>query len=174
MAPDKTPSPHMRENYLPPHLRVVRTSDRHSLGNRRSPAEFFTKPKAELFALYRCSYEHCLYTSDNLKTVQRHKKDTHDYCRRCDIDFRSWEEFHLHKMESDRHIACPECGEEFRTSGGRERHVLLVVLAYERRGGGFCFADFPLGSSKTTEPSVSRLRYQIQAGLCHNQPYGEE
>ncbi|PYH41594.1 putative C2H2 finger domain protein [Aspergillus saccharolyticus JOP 1030-1] len=52
-----------------------------------------------------------------------HKIQEHDYCQRCDEDFPDEERLLLHKITSVRHIVCPVCGVEFRSTGGRDVHI---------------------------------------------------
>ncbi len=58
----------------------------------------------------------------------RHKSTSlfHEYCRKCDLDFPSLETKLIHLIESERHRACAECGEEFGCEDGLVRHVWRV------------------------------------------------
>lgn len=55
-----------------------------------------------------------------------HKITEHEYCERCDEDFPDEERLLLHKIISVKHIVCPVCGLEFRSSGGRDVHIRQV------------------------------------------------
>lgn len=88
----------------------------------------------------KCSYEDCEQRFETLKGMQRHKKydANHHYCKRCDIDFDSWEELKAHKIEDmapfvegkkeptpehmPKHIVCEFCGMDFKSFGGRKIH----------------------------------------------------
>lgn len=51
----------------------------------------------------------------------------HDfYCKRCDVDSADDTEYMIHQLTSQKHIACPACGVEFKSEGGRNRHVEIV------------------------------------------------
>lgn len=88
----------------------------------------------------KCSYDDCEQRFETLKGMQRHKKydANHHYCKRCDIDFDSWEELKAHKIEDmapfvegkkeptpehmPKHIVCEFCGMDFKSFGGRKIH----------------------------------------------------
>ena len=37
-----------------------------------------------------------------------------------------WEDMLRHLVRSEKHIACPSCGQEFKSVGGMERHAKQV------------------------------------------------
>ncbi|MCJ1393171.1 hypothetical protein MMC18_006043 [Xylographa bjoerkii] len=72
---------------------------------------------------YPCPYEDCRLGFDTLKALRRHKIEKHEYCKKCDKDFKDFQDHLDHKIESSEHITCPVCGEDFRSTGGREFHI---------------------------------------------------
>ena len=78
--------------------------------------------------LLTCSFDGCSYLSKTKKEMKNHKKNVHDYCRLCDIDFASWDDYHTHKIHSTEHIVCPICSADFRTQDGRNAHLRQVGL----------------------------------------------
>ncbi|MCJ1376943.1 hypothetical protein MMC17_000033 [Xylographa soralifera] len=72
---------------------------------------------------YPCPYEDCRLGFDTLKALRRHKVEKHDYCKKCDKDFKDAQDHLDHKIESSEHITCPVCGEDFRSNGGRDVHI---------------------------------------------------
>ncbi|PYI02793.1 C2H2 finger domain protein [Aspergillus sclerotiicarbonarius CBS 121057] len=71
----------------------------------------------------RCTFEDCRRHFESLPAMRQHKLIEHDYCSRCDEDFKDEECFLLHKIRSDKHIVCAVCGREFRSEGGRDAHI---------------------------------------------------
>ena len=78
---------------------------------------------------YPCSFEHCLAAFETKRQLKHHKKNKHDYCSICKIDFPNWEAYHQHKMDSTEHITCPVCSEDFATVDGRNRHSRTVSIS---------------------------------------------
>ncbi|EFR04786.1 hypothetical protein MGYG_07793 [Nannizzia gypsea CBS 118893] len=74
---------------------------------------------------FPCPYEGCLQAFASAGQLVNHKKFTpdHEYCERCDEDFKFEEDLLLHKMKSSRHIICPICFDDFRSEGGRDMHI---------------------------------------------------
>ncbi|PGG96087.1 hypothetical protein AJ80_09875 [Polytolypa hystricis UAMH7299] len=74
---------------------------------------------------FPCTFAGCLRVFDSLKALKGHKKTTpeHEYCFRCDLDFADEDQILIHKIESNKHIACPLCGAEFKSEGGRNGHI---------------------------------------------------
>ena len=58
--------------------------------------------------------------------MKRHKDEDHDWCRLCDVDCADDEALLAHKVQSDMHICCDVCGEDFRSDMGKERHLRQV------------------------------------------------
>src|SRR4051812_22309192 len=80
----------------------------------------------------RCTYEDCPVIFRSEKAMKKHKLNdpAHDYCRKCDLDFTSYDEFAQHKAfrPETPHKECRICGDEFRTKSGLYRHIDLVSL----------------------------------------------
>ncbi|KAF1945915.1 hypothetical protein EJ02DRAFT_509057 [Clathrospora elynae] len=78
----------------------------------------------------KCTYEDCDMSFDTEKIMRRHKEhsDEHDYCKRCDEDFDSFEDYAMHKIvRPDTHgKACRVCGDEFKSESGLKRHIELT------------------------------------------------
>ena len=77
---------------------------------------------------YPCSFENCLKAYDTKRELRHHKKDVHDYCSICKIDFPNWDAYHEHKVTSKAHITCPLCSADFATADGRNRHSKTVGI----------------------------------------------
>ena len=75
---------------------------------------------------YPCPYEDCRLGFDNLKALRRHKTEKHEYCKKCDSDFKDFQDHLDHKIESSEHITCPVCGDDFRSTGGCDVHIRTV------------------------------------------------
>jgi len=87
-------------------------------------------PKLDPVRAVPCTYKDCSMSFDSIAEMKRHKKYSkeHDYCKKCDEDFESWDEYNLHKaFRPDNHgMACRVCGDEFKTMSGMKRHVAMV------------------------------------------------
>ena len=81
---------------------------------------------AKMLKAHPCPYEDCNAGFDTVKLLKLHKEDRHDSCRKCSLDFKNFQEYLDHKIQSPEHITCPVCGEDFRSSGGRDAHMLAV------------------------------------------------
>ncbi|GAB7357845.1 hypothetical protein MBLNU230_g0016t1 [Neophaeotheca triangularis] len=98
-----------------------------------------------------CTYDECPKAFDTLKEMKQHKFNhpDHNYCKKCNMDFISWDELTQHKVDmmapflegnfeesfkkdSPVHIVCEFCGEEFKTFGGREIHRTRTHPADQR------------------------------------------
>lgn len=78
---------------------------------------------------FTCHHPPChLRSFPTHRLLIRHKSTSllHEYCRRCDLDFPSITAKLIHLIESDRHLACAECGEEFGCVDGLIAHVRRV------------------------------------------------
>lgn len=79
---------------------------------------------------FPCTFKNCALSFDTEKERKKHKKNTpqHDYCAKCNIDFECWDDFVAHKADrnSEVHISCLYCGEDFKTDSGRARHIRQV------------------------------------------------
>ncbi|SLM38354.1 Zinc finger, C2H2-like [Lasallia pustulata] len=72
---------------------------------------------------FSCTYEGCLGRFQTKGQLKHHKITRHDYCITCDLDFKDDAAFLVHKVGSEKHITCPVCSEDFRSTDGRDRHV---------------------------------------------------
>ena len=93
--------------------------------------------KADLEAKYSkkfpCNHEYCMASYRTAIDLQDHKEEFHEFCKKCDLDFENGDLYHLHKLEAwKKHITCPLCSEDFKSSGGRDRHIKQVSLGPER------------------------------------------
>ena len=73
-----------------------------------------------------CTYEDCTRGFTKETDMKRHKDEDHDWCRLCDVDCADLEALLEHKVQSDKHICCDFCGEDFRSDMGKERHMRQV------------------------------------------------
>ncbi|BDD55272.1 hypothetical protein MAP00_000810 [Monascus purpureus] len=81
--------------------------------------------------MVRCTYSDCPEVFASVREMKAHKirDPEHDYCRRCDLDFEDEERLLLHKLKMNTieqrndHIACPICGVDFKSDGGRAFHI---------------------------------------------------
>ena len=75
-----------------------------------------------------CTYEDCTRGFTNLSDMTKHKAEDHDWCRICDVDCADDTAMLEHKVQSEMHICCDICGEDFRSERGKERHMRQVSL----------------------------------------------
>lgn len=75
---------------------------------------------------WECPYPKCGFKLPKLKALNAHRKERHDCCLVCDLDFPSWDAYHDHKLLSSDHIVCPVCSQDFRSLDGRNRHIKLA------------------------------------------------
>ncbi len=75
---------------------------------------------------FRCPFADCSRGFNHEKDLRTHKIAEHDYCKICDLDFKDDEAFHVHKMQSEKHITCPMCSVDFQSESGRDRHFKQV------------------------------------------------
>ncbi|ERF72480.1 hypothetical protein EPUS_07689 [Endocarpon pusillum Z07020] len=93
------------------------------------PSPSSPKPKPKPKQTFTCPPPACnAITFPTARLLMRHKSTSlfHEYCRKCDLDFASLEAKLIHLIESERHLACAECGEEFGCEDGLVRHVWRV------------------------------------------------
>ena len=62
--------------------------------------------------------------------MKRHKDEDHEWCRLCNVDCADDEALLEHKVQSEKHICCDICGEDFRSERGKERHMRQVSLSF--------------------------------------------
>lgn len=85
----------------------------------------------------QCTYANCYQRFDSVEAMKKHKAKMADkvdgihdsYCKRCDEDCPDDTEYFIHQLQSKKHMPCPACGVEFKSEGGRARHVSIVGLA---------------------------------------------
>lgn len=77
-----------------------------------------------------CTFDDCPRRFSSVEEMKKHKDNEpeHEYCRRCDLDFEDEVRFLIHKIRDGKHIACPVCGIEFRSEGGRDGHIRQVSV----------------------------------------------
>ncbi|KAF2087359.1 hypothetical protein K490DRAFT_65750 [Saccharata proteae CBS 121410] len=80
---------------------------------------------------HKCSKEGCAASYDELKDLWRHmeREVDHDYCDKCKHLAVDWDDLVEHKIKSPTaHIACKFCGEDFKSAGGRDRHIKMANI----------------------------------------------
>ena len=75
-----------------------------------------------------CTYEDCTRGFTNESDMKKHKAQDHEWCRICDVDCADDTAMLEHKVQSEMHICCDICGEDFRSEKGKERHMRQVSL----------------------------------------------
>ena len=73
-----------------------------------------------------CTYENCTRGFTKETDMKRHKDEDHEWCRLCNVDCADDEALLEHKVQSEMHICCDICGEDFRSDNGKERHMRQV------------------------------------------------
>ena len=73
-----------------------------------------------------CTYEDCTRGFTKEVDMKRHKDEDHEWCRLCNVDCADDEALLEHKVQSEMHICCDICGEDFRSEKGKERHMRQV------------------------------------------------
>ena len=119
---------------LPPHLRslaATKTAANTSVNNQESESSGkMDACRVSRYIKYEsnfpCTYEKCTRGFMTKKAFKDHKEEEHDYCRACDKDYDSGDKLLEHKMNSDNHICCGVCGQDFRSEAGRDKHVRHV------------------------------------------------
>lgn len=135
-----SPSPlrNSSSSTIPPHLRGLNTSSAASAGGASStnPTTRESVPRGSAAKQdepvnparkYKCTFADCMEAFPSEALLLRHKASPmsgHDYCKTCKLDFEDDAAYHLHKMESEAHITCSICSEDFKSEGGLKRHGL--------------------------------------------------
>lgn len=116
-------SPH---DSSPPHLRGKSTAA--SQAAKQTPPMNAGKlaKSAKHDSKVPCTYEDCTRGFTKETDMKRHKDEDHDWCRLCNVDCADDEALLEHKVQSDMHICCDICGEDFRSDNGKERHMRQV------------------------------------------------
>ena len=73
-----------------------------------------------------CTYADCTRGFTKETDMKRHKDEDHEWCRLCNVDCADDEALLEHKVQSEMHICCDVCGEDFRSEKGKERHMRQV------------------------------------------------
>lgn len=114
-----------REDSPPPHLRgksaVTQAPKPTPPMNAGKPAK-----SAKQDSKVPCTYKDCTRGFTKEPDMKRHKDEDHEWCRLCNVDCADDEALLEHKVQSDMHICCDVCGEDFRSEMGRERHLKQV------------------------------------------------
>ncbi|RAK79578.1 putative C2H2 finger domain protein [Aspergillus fijiensis CBS 313.89] len=108
-----------------------------------------------------CTYAKCGKQFPSKRDMDIHKITEHEYCERCDEDFPDEERLLLHKIISVKHIVCPVCGLEFRSSGGRDVHIRQNHRAEQTIDCRGCTMSFK---------SASALMQHIESNGCRRIP----
>ncbi|RAH67686.1 putative C2H2 finger domain protein, partial [Aspergillus aculeatinus CBS 121060] len=108
-----------------------------------------------------CTYAKCGKQFPSKRDMDIHKITEHEYCERCDEDFPDEERLLIHKIISVKHIVCPVCGLEFRSSGGRDVHIRQNHRAEQTIDCRGCTMSFK---------SASALMQHIESNGCRRIP----
>lgn len=138
LAPLQAPHSEQSKARTSSHQGEIRRGDRASkMSNKIIPET------AKMSKSHPCPYDNCLLGFDNITALIRHKTERHDYCKKCSMDFKDFQDYLNHKIESSEHITCPVCGEDFRSSGGRDKHIITVGLFHSHKLSELKFPDAP-------------------------------
>ena len=137
----KAADPKVEEKIKPPNTRIYAAALQrwHDLQETESfcagvDMQFLTKPsedelKAKMTRKFPCINENCTVGFDTARALKMHKDECHDYCRACNLDFEDMNALHIHKLLTwEKHIVCPLCSDDFKSTGGRDRHIQQVSL----------------------------------------------
>ena len=112
---------------LPPHLRV-KSAATPQASKPTLPMNAGKQVKsAKVDSKVPCTYEDCTRGFTKESDMKRHKDEDHEWCRMCNVDCADYESLLEHKVQSDLHICCDFCGEDFRSDMGKERHMRQVI-----------------------------------------------
>jgi hypothetical protein len=177
-----------KDNVLPPHLRRASTAGGPSAlsgpsatvaqkiskhGTRAAPSmnSGTAVKSAKHSSRFPCFYEYCTEGFEREKDLKVHKHENHNYCRVCDEDFDSFDELLYHKINSEFHICCCVCGDDFHSEGGRDHHQRQVSI------GPSCILQTQLMASDPHHSAgmqVCRLRTRIRERLGTCRPHLRE
>lgn len=121
---------------LPPHLRTPPKTDlswmnQPSSTNSKAPTKMNSgkaAKSAKFDSPFPCTYDKCTRGFVKERDMKKHKDDDHEWCRVCNVDCEDDDALLYHKINSERHICCAFCGEDFRSEAGRDRHQRQVRL----------------------------------------------
>ncbi|KAK0609871.1 Zinc finger protein 560 [Lasiodiplodia hormozganensis] len=77
----------------------------------------------------KCPKPGCGATFGTDKACKKHcdELEDHDYCKKCDYLAKDWDDLTNHKANSPIvHLCCKFCGQDFKTSSGRDRHIKTI------------------------------------------------
>lgn len=114
------------QNMLPSHLRSKSATA--TQGSKPTPPMNAGKlaKSAKHDSKVPCTYEDCTRGFTKETDMKRHKDEDHEWCRLCNVDCVDDVALLEHKVQSDLHICCDVCGEDFRSETGKERHMRQV------------------------------------------------
>ncbi|KAK5115847.1 hypothetical protein LTR85_009441 [Meristemomyces frigidus] len=127
---------------------------------------------------FKCTYVGCNKHFNTEKEMKTHKlsEPEHNYCKKCDIDCKSWDDLTQHKVSmmsefmhdkdrlpesSPKHITCEFCGEDFKSFGGRKKHRSQNHIADQSI---YCPAKEEGCSGLFTR--ASHMIHHLEAGEC--------
>ena len=141
-TPTKAEDPKVEKKIKPPNTRIYAAALQrwHNLQETEPfsagiDIQFQEKPteaelKAKLTRKFPCINENCTVGFDTARALKMHKDECHDYCKVCNLDFEDSNAFHIHKLLTwEKHIVCPLCSDDFKSTGGRDRHIQQVSLS---------------------------------------------
>ncbi|EXJ84839.1 hypothetical protein A1O3_05513 [Capronia epimyces CBS 606.96] len=107
----------------------------------------------------KCTYENCFkhFSSKEAMISHKRKDPNHSYCALCDVDCDDDMLLFIHQLGSSAHICCPVCAQEFKSTGGRDRHVEQSHRTAQKLECAGCRALFS---------SASALMYHIENDEC--------
>ena len=116
------------EKWRPPHLRDVPAAT--TQASKAQPPMNAGKlaKSAKQDSKVPCTYKDCTRGFTKESDMKKHKADDHDWCHICDVDCADDLAMLEHKVQSEMHICCDICGEDFRSERGKERHMRQVSL----------------------------------------------
>ena len=116
-----------------PHLRPAASQSAASVGTSPHPNASTSREQATASSTnpgnqpksYPCPFPGCFLKFVSEAHLIKHKMSPeagHDYCKVCNLDFEDDDAYHLHKLNSDKHITCKVCSEDFKSEAGCKRH----------------------------------------------------
>ncbi|EXJ94427.1 hypothetical protein A1O1_02822 [Capronia coronata CBS 617.96] len=107
----------------------------------------------------KCTYEDCFrhFSSREAMIAHKTKDPNHSYCALCDVDCGDDMLLFIHQLGTSAHICCPVCAQEFKSAGGRDRHVEQNHRTAQNIDCAGCHAKFA---------SASALMYHIENDQC--------
>lgn len=119
---------------VPPHLRGALPRSVGPMGTIPSPTVTAEPANpANSVKSYPCPFADCFLEFASEAHLIKHKLSPeagHDYCKVCNLDFEDDDAYHLHKLNSDKHITCKICSEDFKSEAGCKRHENQACMRY--------------------------------------------